>query len=414
MAQVWKKMMRYKLWIIIGIVVLIAVKVGTSLYTSKPQQTTTGHTEMVERGHIVSAVSATGTIKPVNMVDVSSKITGLIEEVKIAENQQVKAGDVLVILDDTRLQSQVAQAQARLANSAANYQRNEKLRSIGAVSQQQIEAAEMDYTIAQAAYDDAVSQLSETVIRAPIEGTVIGKPIPAGQTVAPGISSPMVLLTIADMSKMQIETQVDESDIGKVHLGQKVTFTVDASPDKIFTGVVSNVSSKANVQQNVVYYNVLIDVDAPADLLKPTMTARVSIAVGESNNTIIIPLSAVKSNNGQSYVIVMQDGKTKNAVKLAESFAEGGIKTIILDCNGRNPQLDKIFEVENKKGLSSMLINNDVSDEYFISSQYNNLYVLSWGEENMNPADAFAKNNMEDIVKILKEHLHTRYINCFP
>lgn len=312
MAQVWKKIMRYKLWIIIGIAVVIAAKVGVSLYTSKPQQTTTGHTVMVERGNIASVVAATGTIKPVNMVDVSSKITGLIKEVKVAENQQVKAGDVLVILDSTRLQSQVAQAQARLANAAANCQRNETLRSIGAVSAQQMEAANMDYTIAQAAYDDAVSQLNDTIIRAPIDGTVIGKPIPAGQTVAPGISSPMVLLTIADMSKMQIETQVDESDIGKVQVGQKVTFTVDASPGKTFTGVVSNVSSKANVQQNVVYYNVLIDVDSPEGLLKPTMTARVSIAVGESTNTIVIPLSAVKSNNGQSYVVVMKDGKSQN------------------------------------------------------------------------------------------------------
>ncbi len=119
-------------------------------------------------------------------------------------------------------------------------------------------------------------------------------------------------MSVADLSKMQIDTQVDESDIGKVVLGQKVDFTVDAYIDKVFTGRVSNISQKANVQQNVVYYVVTIDVEGPVMVLKPTMTARVSIHSGESKNAILVPLSAIKENKGQQYVQTMVNGKVEN------------------------------------------------------------------------------------------------------
>jgi RND family efflux transporter MFP subunit len=290
----------------------VAAKFGVAMYVDKNKPTMTGQLVTVERGDIVSLVSATGTIKPVNIVDVSSKITGLIKEVKVNENQQVKAGDILILLDDKRLTAQVSQSRAKLENTSANYQRNLQLNRVGAVSTQQLDAASMDYRVAQATYDDAISQLDDTVIKAPIDGVIIGKPIPAGQTVAPGISTPMVLMSVADLSKMQIDTQVDESDIGKVVLGQKVDFTVDAYIDKVFTGRVSNISQKANVQQNVVYYIVTIDVEGPVMVLKPTMTARVSIHSGESKNAILVPLSAIKENKGQQYVQTMVNGKVEN------------------------------------------------------------------------------------------------------
>lgn len=312
MSKVWHKIVRYKWWIIAGIVLLVAAKAALTLHAGNTSQSPQGQTIKVERGDISAVVSATGTVKPVNMVDISSKITGLIKSVKVNENDYVKAGQVLLELDDTHLGAQVAQAQARLANAESNYKRNQRLNEAGAVSDQQLQAAETDYNVARAAYEDAISQLDDTVIKAPIDGRVIGKPIPAGQTVAPGVSSPMVLMTIADISKIQVETQIDESDIGKVKVGQSATFTVDAYPGQTFTGVVVNVSDKATVQQNVVYYAVLIDVTAANDLLKPNMTARVSIHVGESKNTLTVPLSAVKSSNGQQYVVVSRNGQSQN------------------------------------------------------------------------------------------------------
>lgn len=311
MTIILKKVLQYKWWILAVVVILLATKGVLSFYTAKPQKSTAS-TITVRHGDIKSEVSATGTIYPVNMVDVSSKTSGLIKEVKVSENERVHVGQTLMVLDDTHLQAQVAQAGAKLSNLANTYERNQKLHAIGAVSDQQLDATYADYCVAQAAYDDAISQLDDTIIKSPIDGIVIGKPIPAGQAVAPGISSPMVLLTVADMSKMQIQTQVDESDVGKVQVGQKVTFTVDAAPGKTFTGVVSNVSQKATIQSNVVYYSAIVDVDNPSDLLKPTMTARVSIDVGESSNTLVIPLSAVKLVNGQQNVAVLQNGQVQN------------------------------------------------------------------------------------------------------
>lgn len=312
MSLVGEKMLQNKVRILAVVLLFIATAGAIYIYKGKTAPVQVNATAKVERGDVVSIVSATGTISPVNLVDVSSKITGLIKEVKVIENDQVIVGQVLLVLDDTHLQALVAQAQARLANAAGIYERTQHLADMGAVAIQALDTSRSDYNVAQAAYDDAVSQLNDTVIRSPINGQVIGKPTPAGQAVAPGVSTPMVLLTVADMSKMQIETQVDESDIGKMQVGQKVTFTVDAYPAKTFSGVISNVSQKATVVSNVVYYKVLVDVDASENLLKPTMTARVSINVAESKNTLIVPLAAVKTNNNGQYVVVVKNGNTQN------------------------------------------------------------------------------------------------------
>ena len=314
MSIAWKRVLQYKKSIIIAVVVVVATAGGIYWYKNKPVVVAVGPTIQVERGDVVSMVSATGTISPVNMVDVSSKISGLIQEMKTKENDQVTAGQVLLVLDDTHLQALVAQAQARLSNAASIYDRTQRLATMGAVATQALDTSRSDYNVAQAAYDDAISQLNETVIRAPITGQVIGKPVPAGQSVSANASSPMVILTVADMSIMQIETQVDESDIGKIKVGQKVTFTVDAYPTKTFTGLVSNVSQKATVVSNVVYYKVLVDVDAAENLLKPTMTARVSINIAESKNALFVPIAAVKATNGQQYVMVLQNGKTQSTL----------------------------------------------------------------------------------------------------
>lgn len=311
MSGLWRKLLQRKLWILAA-VLLAVIGGGIYVYKGRTAPLSPGPTVQVERGDILSLVSATGTISPVNLVDVSSKISGLIKEVKVGENDRVTVDQVLMVLDDKHLQAQVAQAKARLENAAGIYERTARLAESGAVSAQALDTSRSDYSVAQADYEDAVSQLNDTIIRSPIDGQVIGKPTPAGQAVAPGVSTPMVLLTVADLSKMQIETQVDESDIGKIQRGQQVTFTVDAYPDKTFSGMVSNVSQKATVVSNVVYYKVLVDVAEAGNLLKPTMTARVSIHVGESKNTLTVPLAAVKAGANGQYVVVVKNQTMEN------------------------------------------------------------------------------------------------------
>jgi HlyD family secretion protein len=307
-----QKVFQNKKWLGGAIILAIAATAGIGYYYGKASKpTVAGQIVAVQRGDVLAAVSATGTITAVNSVDVSARITGLITEVKVNENDIVKAGQVLILLDDTSLKSQVSQAQAQLASATANYQRSKRLVAAGNVSIQQEDADRTNYGVALAAYENAVSQLNYTVITAPMDGVVVGKPIPAGQTVAPGISSPMVLLTVVDMSMMQIKVQVDESDIGKVQLGQKVNFMVDSYPRTTFAGVVSLISQKAAIQQNVVYYTVYVDIDASQGLLFPGMTARVTIKIGESRNTLTVPLAAVREHKGKKYLQVMVGDKLK-------------------------------------------------------------------------------------------------------
>ncbi len=311
MQSILNTLKKYRWGLVLLLVIVAGGYYAYGYFQAQNKPKSAGRQVKVELGDIVAVVSATGTISPVDNINVSSKITGLITEVKVVENQHVKANDVLVVLDDTKYRAQVAQAGARLANAESNYERARKMTNAGGYSRQQMDAAKMDFDVATATYDDAVSNLEDTVIKAPISGMVIGKPIPAGQTVSPGISNPMVLLTIADLAKMQIEALIDESDIGKIKLGQKVSFTVDAYPEKTFAGKVAVISNKANVQQNVVYYSVFIDVESPEGLLKPTMTARVSVHIGERNNVLIVPTLAIKDNKGQRFVQVLRNGQSQ-------------------------------------------------------------------------------------------------------
>jgi HlyD family secretion protein len=166
--------------------------------------------------------------------------------------------------------------------------------------------------VARAAYDTSSSNLADTIIKAPVAGLVIGKPTPAGQTVAPGISTPMVLMTIADMSIMQSETLVDESDIGQVALGQKVDFTVDAYTSEVFEGVVSLISRKAETTNNVVYYKVYVDVLDNRQLLFPNMTSRATVYTAETKNVLTLPLSAVReTKEGHFAYRVLPNGATE-------------------------------------------------------------------------------------------------------
>lgn len=266
----------------------------------------------VARGDVTSSIAATGTISAVNTVEISSRVTGLITEMKVQENDMVKAGQILLILDDTTLRTQVAQYKAQLDNYTAIYERSKRLTATGGQSLQQMETDRTNWQVAQSTYNNYVAQLQYYVITSPIDGMVIGKPTPAGQTVAQGISSPQVIMNVADMSKMQIKVLVDETDIGRVKLGQAVSFTVDTFPDKVFSGKVATISRSATTSSNVVYYPVYVDVDSADGLLFPTMTARTTIQTGESKNVLIVPIAAVKEEKGKKYVQTLVDGKPQN------------------------------------------------------------------------------------------------------
>ena len=313
MTTMWQKLMKHKFTVVLALL-LLAGGVGGSFYYMKTQSKPVNQdvTVAAGRGDISATVSATGTISAVNTVEISSRVTGLITEMRVLENDVVKAGQILLVLDDTTLQTQVAQFKAQLDNYETIYERSLRLTKAGGQSVQQLDTDRTNLKVAQQTYNNYVSQLQYYVIKSPIDGVVVGKPTPAGQTVAQGISSPQVIMYVADMSKMQIKVLVDETDIGRIKLGQTVHFTVDTYPEKTFTGKVSLISRSATTSSNVVYYPVYVDVDSAEGLLFPTMTARTTIQVGESKNVLVVPASAVKEEKGKKYVQVMVNGKTQN------------------------------------------------------------------------------------------------------
>ena len=315
---------------IIGIGALAAVLVAGGVYwymeSSAAEKTAQAvETVAVQRMNIKSTVEATGTIRPVDSVEVSSKITARINSVLVKENDTVTAGQVVATLDGKDYEAKRDQAQYRVTNTRAKYNRMSYLESIGAKSKSDLEDAEYNYDTAQSTLEEANSDASETIITAPISGIVVGEPKTAGTMAVQGSDNPTVIMRIADLSKKQIKAKVDETDIGNIRIGQEATFTVDAFTDKKFTARVSKISqtdvtnswdtssssSSASSSTSVIYYYVTLDVDDPENLLLPAMTARVVINTADRNDALVVPLSTLKTDAAGSYVLVLQEDGTQ-------------------------------------------------------------------------------------------------------
>ena len=323
-------------WLVLGAVVLAAAVGGYSYYSSQQeaaQQAANVELVTVSRQSLKSTVSATGTIRPVDSVEVSSKITARIKSVLVKENDVVKAGQTVAILDGKDYEATKDQASYKVANTRSKYKRAEYLYSIGAKSKEELEDAEYDYDTAESSLSKTESDLAETVITAPMDGIVVGEPKTAGTMAVQGNSNPTVIMTIADLSRKQILAKVDETDIGSVRVGQKATFTVDTYTGRTFTATVSKISqtdvtnswntnssnsSSSSSSASVIYYYVVLDVDDPDNLLLPAMTARVEIVTDEKENALAVPISALKTDSTGSYVMVQAEGAGKDGAASQE------------------------------------------------------------------------------------------------
>ena len=314
----------------LGIGILAAALIaggGYAYYTMSAAENAAQAVETVtvQRMDIKSTVEATGTIRPVDSVEVSSKITARISSVLVKENDTVTAGQVVATLDGKDYEAKRDQAQYRVTNTRAKYNRMSYLESIGAKSKSDLEDAEYNYDTAQSTLEEADSDVNETIITAPISGVVVGEPKTAGTMAVQGSDNPTVIMRIADLSKKQIKAKVDETDIGSIRVGQEATFTVDAYTDKKFTARVSKISqtdvtntwdtsssaSSSSSGTSVIYYYVTLDVDDPENLLLPAMTARVVINTADRNNALVVPLSTLKTDAAGSYVLVLQEDGTQ-------------------------------------------------------------------------------------------------------
>jgi HlyD family secretion protein len=250
-------------------------------------------TEKVDKGNVVATVSASGTLNAVTTVNVGSQVSGLIARLHADFNSEVKKGQLLAEIDPLPFQATVDQRRADVARQRIDL-RNSELQFVRAKSlydQQLLSKAE--YDIAQATRDGAAASvrqseaalqqseanLSYTRIASPISGVVVARQIDVGQTVAASFQAPTLFTIAQDLTKMQVLTNIDEADIGRVREGQKAVFSVDAFPDGSFSGQVSQIRLSPQTVQNVVTYPVLLDVANPEGRLRPGMTANVQIPV---------------------------------------------------------------------------------------------------------------------------------------
>lgn len=292
-------------WIILGIVVLAIAVMVIVKATKSANKELVIRTHVVEEYTVENTVTATGTIEPVETVEVGTQVSGKVEKIYVDFNDVVKKGQLMAELDKQTLNQSLSRARASLTSAESQlnyakltYERTKQLYEANAATLAAYQEAQNSYTQAQmskknaqASYDQARVDLGYAEIYSPIDGIVLDRAVEVGQTVAASFSTPTLFTLANDLTKMQVEADVDEADIGQVKEGQKVTFTVDAYMDDNFEGTVSQIRMKPTTTSNVVTYTVIIDAPNPEQKLFPGMTASVTI-VTEQQTGMGVPAEA--------------------------------------------------------------------------------------------------------------------------
>jgi len=297
--------------LVISLVVVVAVAVlafwGYSTW-KKPVDSQRYRTLTLGRGDVAQTVSATGTLNPVRVVSVGTQVSGTVEKLYVDFNSQVKENQVLLELNTDLTQAKLAQSQAslnsanaKLALSQTKAKRMRELFQQQYISRQELDDAEADVVANMALKAQVQAQVqtdsinvANTVIRSPVSGVVIDRSVDEGQTVAASFQTPTLIKIAQDLTKMQINASFSEADLGKLKTGQTASFRVDAFPNENYQGVVRQIRLNPTTQQNVVTYDVVIDVANPELKLLPGMTAYVDIVLEERSNVLLVPNAALR------------------------------------------------------------------------------------------------------------------------
>lgn len=313
-------MMKKKTLIIIGVVSVIAIATILALKPfSKKEAVVSFNTVKVEKGNITNTVTATGTIEAIKTVNVGTQVSGILQHVYVDFNDNVKQGQLLAKLDETSLQAQldqsqsaVNQAQAQLTFNEATYNRLKVLYDKQLIAQSDFDQAVYNYENAKGSLANAKFALARAkvnldyaTITSPIDGVVLNRAVEEGQTVAASFNTPTLFTIVNDLTRMEVQTSVDEADIGKIHDNQRVEFTVDAYSDMKFEGVVSEVRLQPVTTNNVVTYVVILSAPNPEKKLMPGMTASATIYVEEKVNTLVLSGKAVRFTPDKAYLMKM-------------------------------------------------------------------------------------------------------------
>lgn len=297
---------------IIYLIIAILIAGGAIFYFTRPAkaQKTAYLTTKVQRGDLNVTVTSTGTLNPDSNIAVGTQVSGIISKIYVDFNYTVKKNQLLALIDTTPLKEAENDSRAALAKTKANVFQTQKAFERTKVLLQGKAAAQADYDVAEANYksamadamsaqaelDKAVTNFKYAFIRAPISGTVVSRNVDIGQTVAASFSTPTLFMIANDLTKMQVQAAVDETDIGQVILGQQAVFTVDAYPVRKFYGTVSQIRLQPTVTNNVVNYTVIIEVPNPDLKLMPGMTANITFQVQSHKNVLLIPSKALNFN----------------------------------------------------------------------------------------------------------------------
>ena len=308
--------------VVLAIVALLLAASGYAYFRHQNGDEEGLLTDKVSRGDIASTVTASGTVNPVSSVQVGTYVSGPVKEIFADYNSKVTKGQIVAKIDpasfSVKVQSAeaaVANAKARVAKSRADLQlkkltleRNRQLLNRKFIAQNDVDIAKSNYdqAVAQLALDQAAVQqadadlqaakinLAYTDIASPVDGVVVSRSVEVGQTVAASFQTPTLFLIAQDLTKMQVDANVSESDIGSVVDGQPVVFRVDAFPDRDFTGSVVQVRNAPINVQNVITYDVVVAVDNPKLELRPGMTATITITTAKADDTLRLPVRALR------------------------------------------------------------------------------------------------------------------------
>lgn len=298
-------MSKKKVWWILGGLVIVVLG---ALYLGSGNSAPKYKLEPVRKGDLSVVITATGRVNPMTRVQVGTQVSGTISKIHADFNQKVHKGQVIAQIDPTFLKAQLQEAEANLEKSNAQVSQSKKTLERAAelfdrklISQAEKDEAVTNYELAvaqqkqaQAAYNRADVSLQYTNIVSPIDGVVISRNVDVGQTVAASLQAPILFLIANDLSKIQVEATIGEVDIGKVKVDQEVSFYVDAYPDEKFSGKVGQVRLQPITQQNVVSYEVIIDVINEDNKLLPGMTANISIIVDKRADILQVPNMALR------------------------------------------------------------------------------------------------------------------------
>lgn len=342
-----------KLTILILVLIIIVGGIAGIFSGSKKTQF---KTIKAQRGDISQTVTATGNLNPVTTILVGTRVSGTVVALYADYNSKVKKGQLIAQIDPTPFENDLKQAEADLYNarsnlfkaevslrdSERNFKRKQELFKRELIALSELDDAETAYNTAKAQYEIALAQVKKaeaglrqaktnlgyTKIVSPVDGVVIAKNVEVGQTVAASFQTPTLFTIAPDLTKMQVNTNVDEADISKIRTGMEATFTVDAYPDKKFKGKVSQIRLSPTVVQSVVTYDVVIAVDNSSLLLRPGMTANVTFVIEEKKNVLKIPNAAMRfkmpdaSPSKEQGVWVLRQGKPVR-IKVKTGLSDG-------------------------------------------------------------------------------------------